>query len=90
MGIPASRLSYFNAITAMPSEQRHNSGLEIAMEIRCNQQWSFATNNDHVHKMPPKSIADKWRCCNLPKGKEAVSVIIFRDIPHSIPRSELP
>jgi hypothetical protein len=32
--------------------------------------WKFVvTNNDHLHKIPPKNRANKWRCSNLPKGK---------------------
>jgi hypothetical protein len=38
MGIPASTANYFNAITAIPSEQRNSHGLEIDIEIRWGQQ----------------------------------------------------
>jgi hypothetical protein len=39
--------------------------------------------------MPPRSRADKSRCTNLQKGKETVSVIIFRDVRHSVLRTKL-
>jgi hypothetical protein len=39
--------------------------------------------------MPPRSRADKSRSANLQKGREAVSVIIFLDTLHSVPRIEL-
>jgi hypothetical protein len=46
-------------------------------------------NNDHLQIMLPKSRADTSRCSNLYKGKEVVSVIVFRDVPHSIQRRQL-
>jgi hypothetical protein len=46
-------------------------------------------NSDHLPVMRPKSRADKSPCSNLYKGKEVVSVIVFRDVPHSIQRSQL-
>jgi hypothetical protein len=42
-----------------------------------------------MYKMPPKSRADKSRFSNLPKGKEMVYVILFRDAPYSVRRIEL-
>jgi hypothetical protein len=42
MGIPVSLLNCCNAMTAILSESRNSSGLEIDVEIRCDQQWSFA------------------------------------------------
>jgi hypothetical protein len=40
--------------------------------------------------MDPRSKADKSRRANLQKRKETVSLIIFRDVPHSVPCIELP
>jgi hypothetical protein len=39
--------------------------------------------------MPPRSGADNSRRANLQKGKEVVSVILFRDVLHSVPSIEL-
>jgi hypothetical protein len=52
------------------------------MKIHRDWQWLFAQD-------APKSRADKLRCCNLPKGKEATSVILFRDVADSIRRIKL-
>jgi hypothetical protein len=46
-------------------------------------------SSDHLHKMQSKGRAEKWQCSNLQKRKEAVSVILFHDIPHSVPRIQL-
>jgi hypothetical protein len=50
---------------------------------------SAATNNYHLHKIPPRSRANKSRYADLQKRKEAVSVIVFCGVPHSVPRIEL-
>jgi hypothetical protein len=39
--------------------------------------------------MPPINIADKSRRADLQKEKEAVSVIVFRDVSHSVRRVKL-
>jgi hypothetical protein len=42
-------------------------------------------NKNDLHKMAPKSRADKSQCSNLQKEKEVISVILFRGVSHSIP-----
>jgi hypothetical protein len=46
-------------------------------------------NGDHLLKMPSKSRADKSQGLNLQKGKGAVSMIVSRGVPRSVPRLQL-
>jgi hypothetical protein len=45
-------------------------------------------SDDYLHNMPPKNRLGKSRCSNLQKGKEVVSVIVFRGVLHSIQRTQ--
>jgi hypothetical protein len=45
--------------------------------------------SDHLQKILPNSQADKSWCSNLQKGKEVVSVLVLRDVLHSVPRIQL-
>jgi hypothetical protein len=71
-------LSSFIERFAMPQEIPHHWYAQL--------EWKFAaTINSDLHKMFPRNRADKWRCANLQKRKEGVSLILFRDVPHSVP-----